>query len=186
MAISRRRDTLAFTQGKIIYLKDIMSMTTGVDSKLVEIKRDCNLCAVAVSDDGLSVAAGDTTGKIYYVTNPKGSTSLIVQTFHWHAQAVNHLEFIHNAPLLMSGGNEAVLVQLHLEKQEKTFVSRVGNAIVNFSLSHNFYSMILADNTLKVVRTDNNKTVLQKRVLHLEYDSQIDSIDKKLVVPSGT
>jgi len=186
MAISRRRDTLAFTQGKIIYLKDIMSMTTGVDSKLVEIKRDCNLCAVAVSDDGLSVAAGDTTGKIYYVTNPKGSTSLIVQTFHWHAQAVNHLEFIHNAPLLMSGGNEAVLVQWHLEKQEKTFVSRVGNAIVNFSLSHNFYSMILADNTLKVVRTDNNKTVLQKRVLHLEYDSQIDSIDKKLVVPSGT
>lgn len=78
MAISRRRDTLAFTQGKVIYLKDIMSMTTGLDTKPVEIKRDCNLCAVAVSDDGLSVAAGDTTGKIYYVTNPKGSTSLIV------------------------------------------------------------------------------------------------------------
>lgn len=66
LALSRRAETLAFTQGKIIYLKDL----TNLKQDFVQIKRDCKLCALAVSDDGLSVAAGDQSGKIYYVTNP--------------------------------------------------------------------------------------------------------------------
>ena len=66
MGLSRRADTLAFTQGKIIYLKDLQNL----QQDFVQIKRDCKLCALAVSDDGLSVAAGDESGKIYYVTNP--------------------------------------------------------------------------------------------------------------------
>jgi len=67
----------------------------------------------------------------------------------------------------MSGGQEAVLVQWHLDKQERSFVSRVGNAITNFSLSPNYYAMTLRDNTLKVVRVDNNKAVLSAKNLHL-------------------
>jgi hypothetical protein len=55
----------------------------------------------------------------------------VVQTLHWHANAVQTLNFADSfdAPFLISGGQEAVLVQWHLEKQDKTFVSRVGNAI---------------------------------------------------------
>lgn len=131
------------------------------------MKRDCRLCALAVSDDGLSVSAGDESGKIYYVTNPQGSATLIVQTLHWHAQEVTSLAFIQNTPLLMSGGHEAVLVQWHLEKQERGFVSRVGNAITNFSLSPTYYAMTLADNSIKVVRVDNNKVVLSYQNLHM-------------------
>lgn len=67
-ALSRRADTLAFTQGKVIYLKDLSTLKTNAD--FVQVKRDMKLCALAVSDDGLSVAAGDDSGKIYYVTNP--------------------------------------------------------------------------------------------------------------------
>ena len=89
-------------------MKDLAALDT--QQGFVQVRRDCRLSALAVSDDGLSVAAGDEAGKIYYVTNPKGSASLIVQTFHWHASSVNWLAFMRNAPLLMSGGREAVLV----------------------------------------------------------------------------
>jgi len=85
----------------------------------VQIRRDCKLVATAVTDDGLSVAVGDESGKIYYITNPQGSSTLIIQTFHWHASSVTCLQFITGTPLLMSGGSEAVLVQWHLEKQER-------------------------------------------------------------------
>lgn len=72
LALSRRADTLAFTQGKIIYLKDLSTLkqksASGVD--FVQIKRDSKLCVLAVSDDGLQVAAGVESGKIYYVSNP--------------------------------------------------------------------------------------------------------------------
>jgi len=68
-ALSRRADTLAFTQGKILYLKNLSTLKTA-ETEFVQIKRDCKLCVLAVSDDGLSVATGDEYGKIYYVSNP--------------------------------------------------------------------------------------------------------------------
>lgn len=75
LSISRRAETLSFTQGKIIYLKDLSTLKSkgsAIDD-FVQIKRDCKLCALAVSDDGLALAAGDEAGKIYYVTNPIGA-----------------------------------------------------------------------------------------------------------------
>ena len=119
LSLSRRADTLAFTQGKILYLKNIADLKKGVTGDLVQIRRDCKLVATAVTDDGLSVATGDESGKIYYITNPQGSSTLIIQTLHWHASSVTCLQFIRGTPLLMSGGSEAVLVQWHLEKQER-------------------------------------------------------------------
>jgi hypothetical protein len=76
MAVSRSASTLAFTQGQVIYMKDLGSL--GVQHGFVQIRRDSRLTAVAVSDDGLTVASGDEVGKIYYVSNPQGSSSLIV------------------------------------------------------------------------------------------------------------
>jgi hypothetical protein len=68
---------------------------------------------------------------------------------------------------MLSTGNEAVVVQWHLEKQDKTFISRLGQAICSLSLSNGYglssscyFATILADNSLKVVRFDNNKTVM--------------------------
>jgi hypothetical protein len=46
--------------------------------------------------------------------------------------------------------------------------------------------MILADNTLKVVRVDNNKAVLSAKNLHMAQAGDFTSFDKKIVVPSGS
>jgi hypothetical protein len=78
LSVSRRADTLAFTQGKILYLKNIADLKKGVSGDFVQIRRDCKLVATAVTDDGLSVATGDESGKIYYITNPQGSSTLII------------------------------------------------------------------------------------------------------------
>lgn len=79
-----------------------------------------------------------------------------------------------------------MLVQWHLDKQERSFVSRVGHAIQNFSLSPNYYALNLGDNTLKVVRVDNNKTVLSARNLNFSQAGNLSSFGKKVVVPSGS
>lgn len=184
MAVSRSASTLAFTQGQVIYMKDLGSL--GVQHGFVQIRRDSRLTAVAVSDDGLTVASGDEVGKIYYVSNPQGSSSLIVQTFHWHASQVRWLVFMRNAPVLMSGGNEGVIVQWHLEKQEKTFVSQIGNAILNLSLSPTYYVVTLANNSVKVLRTDNNKLQTETKGIDLTEVTSVSSFDTNLVVTCGT
>lgn len=103
------------------------------------------------------IAVGDDFGKIYIIHNTK---QLIVQTLHWHAHRVNALRFIAGSPYLLSGGEEAVIVQWHLETQSKTFISRLGAAITSIGLSspsHSYYSVNLGDNSSKIVRFDNNK-----------------------------
>jgi len=73
---------------------------------------------------------------------------------------VSTLKFVSNSPYLLSGGEEAVLVQWHLETQNKQFISRLGAPVKNFSLSEpsqSYYCTLLGDNSIKVVRFDNNK-----------------------------
>jgi hypothetical protein len=65
---------------------------------------------------------------------------------------------------LLSGGNESVLVQWNLDKQDKTFISRLGSGkITNLSICENdYYACIFSDNSFKVMRFDNNKAVIDK------------------------
>ena len=115
---------------------------------------------------------------------------------HWHAHAVQTLAFSeesNGAPYLISGGLEAVLVQWHLDKQDKTFVARVGNAISKISLSKTFYSLVLSDNTFKVVRFDNNKAMISKQgpALGLGAEAQLRSVTSPdgahhLTIPTGS
>lgn len=68
-----------------------------------------------------------------------------------------------DSPYLLSGGNEGVVVQWNVETLAKTFISRLGNSIERIALSEEeglYYSLILGDNSFKVVRFDNNKPVL--------------------------
>jgi len=61
---------------------------------------------------------------------------LVIQSLpQWHAHAVNSLRFTSDG-FLLSAGKESVLVQWHLERQDKTFISRLGNGeITNLSTS---------------------------------------------------
>lgn len=67
------------------------------------------------------------------------------------------------SPYLISGGAESVLVQWHLQKQDKTFVSRIGDSVESISVSNSFYGLILGDNCIRVIRNDNQKSVLSHR-----------------------
>jgi hypothetical protein len=94
---------------------------------------------------------------------------LVIQSLqHWHSNAVNCLKFKDNT--LLSAGKESVLVQWHLDRQEKSFVSRLGNGeITNVSLSEElFYSCSLSDNSFKVMRLENNKEIVYHQNMQIE------------------
>ena len=64
-----------------------------------------------------------------------------------------------------------MLVQWHLETQSKQFISRLGAPILNFSLSgpsQTYYSTLMADNSVKVVRFDNNKVKVHIQGVQLD------------------
>ncbi|GBE59665.1 WD G-beta repeat containing protein, putative [Babesia ovata] len=52
-----------------------------------------------------------------------------VNTLIWHAHGVNCLAFNSNSTMLLSGGEEGVLVVWHLNSGAKKFVTRLGSAI---------------------------------------------------------
>ena len=117
---------------------------------------------------------------------------VVVKTLHWHANAVASLKFFENTPYLLSAGSEAVVVQWHLDKQDRTFISRLGSRISALSLSQrygiktsSFFSAILSDNTLKVVRLDNNKTVLSATKPLFQH-GLVQCVDKSLIACDGT
>jgi NET1-associated nuclear protein 1 (U3 small nucleolar RNA-associated protein 17) len=110
------------------------------------------------------LAAGDSFGKIYVIHNFISTKhKMVISSQHWHSQAVRSLHLVSGSPYLLSGGSEGVVVQWNIETQAKTFISRMGHSIDAISLSEEeglYYSLILGDNSLKVVRFDNNKPVL--------------------------
>lgn len=92
-----------------------------------------------------------------------GGARLLIQSLpHWHAHGVSTLRFI-SPTLLVSGGRESVLVQWNLDRNDKTFISRLGKGeIVNLSLSAEmvYFGCLFSNNNFKVCRFDNNKCVI--------------------------
>ena len=141
-----------------------------------------------MKSDGSAIAVGDEYGKIYHIMNTncgKGQDNIVIQTLHWHAHKIDSLCFVENTPFLMSGGSETVLVQWHLEKQEKTFVSRLGSGIDAVALSDDFYGLLLKDNTFRVVRMDNNKIALTHQNPSFNECERLQAQSNLLMVPEG-
>jgi len=84
-------------------------------------------------------------------------------------------------PYLLSGGEEAVLVQWHLEKQDKSFVARVGHTIQAVSIARTYYGLTLGDNSVKVIRFDNNKAVVCKQGLDVSQICESKDSEVKMV-----
>ena len=142
-----------------------------------------------MQEDGSSLAIGDVAGKIFHVANLNNekNSNLVIQTLHWHAHGVNSLRFLPGSPYLMSGGAESVLVQWHLQKQDKTFVARIGDSVESISVSNTFYGLILGDNSVRVIRNDNNKCVLSHRNASFNRNCSCEpsSSANLLIVPNG-
>ncbi|KAG8810619.1 hypothetical protein FRC17_002857 [Serendipita sp. 399] len=118
-------------------------------------------------------ATGDDLGQIrlwYYLrddlTFEKASRdkSAPTTTLHWHAHAVQALEFTPNGAYLLSGGEESVLVIWQLHSGKKEFVPRVGAPIRTISIydtgdgtQEQEYVLGLSDGTLAFVKSSTLK-----------------------------
>ena len=153
---------LAYIKGRSLVFQDYTSGQPKV------IQRDSLLHSVAINHESTLLAVGDDFGKIFLV-HPATTKQTLIQSLHWHAHKVSALLFMPDTPFLLSAGEESVIVQWHLQTQSKTFISRIGQGpIRNMSLSlpdNTYYATTLDDNSVKVVRFDNNKT--QINVKHL-------------------
>ena len=125
-------------------------------------------CAFDPSDSVL--AAGDSSGRIvlYHgfqgalraAAHAKSSASgasaaaPAASTLHWHAHAVGALAFSADGAYLLSGGAEAVLVQWQLATGKRTYLPRLGGAVVGIRAcagDPSRYLVAQADNTVRVV-----------------------------------
>ena len=81
-----------------------------------------------------------------------------------------------------------MLVQWHLQKQAKTFVSRLGDRVASLAVSGAYYGVILGDNSLRVIRNDNNKVVVSHKNAHFDPASmgcELGSVSNILTIPYG-
>ena len=118
MAVAEETGVLAYTQNKTLHI------VSGTNNQTRSIQRETKLTCAGISQDGTSIAVSDEFGKIYHVMIDSNQ-KIAIQTLHWHANSVSVLIFA--GPYLLSGGEEATLVQWHLEKQDRSFVARVGH-----------------------------------------------------------
>jgi WD40 repeat protein len=90
--------------------------------------------------DGV-VAVGDVSGRITLIrcigedTCRKPYEKCVSTTLHWHAHGVNTLVFNHDGDYLYSGGEEGVLVSWQLRSGSRSFLPRLGAAVVDVALS---------------------------------------------------
>ena len=136
---------------------------------------------VAVSPDGLRIAAGDVTGRIMIWHDIQEALSMRslqevedsmrlndeddkpwayveppAATVHWHAHAVGCITFSQDGRYLLSGGQEAVLVLWDVGTGARAYLPRLGGALVGISsckMDAAKYAIRQVDNTIRIVNT---------------------------------
>ena len=95
---------------------------------------------------------------------------------HWHAYAISSLQFNEDNDLL-SIGKESVLVHWWLQRQERSFISRLGtDEVTSLSLlGSEYYACMFANNSFKVMRLDNNKEIINRSQLNMGDHQLIES-----------
>ena len=128
------------------------------------------LSCIKMKSDGKYLCVGDTIGKIHYYYNLFSSNGPTISSRHWHANKVNVLEFTKDNAFLLSGGKEAVVVLWHQITQQNSFISRVGNHIINISTSQDgsLIAIAMVDNSVKIVKSQNYEIVQHFRGLYIE------------------
>lgn len=144
--------------------------STGESKGIKEFKSNVPLSAITMKADGKYLCVGDQIGKIHYYYNIFSERGPTISTRHWHANRVNVLEFTQEGAFLLSGGKEAVVVMWHQITQQNSFISRVGNQIVNLSTSNDgsLIAISMIDNSIKVIKAQNYEIVQHFRGLLIE------------------
>ncbi|KAI7867574.1 quinon protein alcohol dehydrogenase-like superfamily [Spinellus fusiger] len=134
------------------------------------------LTVIAFSPDNKYLALGDVSGKItlQYFSSPGQPLTPVTSVLHWHHLPVRALRFMGDGSYLMSGGEEAVLVIWQLETDHKQFLPRLGGTItsINISPNHKYYSVGLADNSIRLVNSISQ--TIEQVIQGLQY-AQVES-----------
>ncbi|KAJ2133069.1 NET1-associated nuclear protein 1 [Coemansia sp. RSA 1807] len=104
------------------------------------------------------LAVGDWRGRIvfWFCVDEHAASSedrpIVRSTHHWHAHRVNAIAFSGDS-LMLSGGEEGVLVLWQLDTETRDYLPRLGSDIVGISPSpdHMRYAITLRDNTIRIV-----------------------------------
>lgn len=162
VAAAQDASIIAVISGNRLYLTALSERFS-----LASIRFSGLLSAVAVSSDGSVVAVADISGKIYLIKNPSSHfydpmahnltfEKILPTIFHWHASGVKSLSFVHEDSVLLSAGQEAVLVSwtvTPLNFGEKTFLPRLSAPILALSVSgdESLYAISHSDNSVSLV-----------------------------------
>ncbi|KAJ2776616.1 NET1-associated nuclear protein 1 [Coemansia interrupta] len=114
--------------------------------------------ALAFHPTEAAVAVGDWRGRImqWFCLDkdaPGGSDRRVAQQpMHWHARRVNSVVFA-GAHVMLSGGDEGVLVVWQLATGTRTYLSSLGSEIAGIAVSPDasLYALTMRDNTVRVV-----------------------------------
>lgn len=169
MGISASGKWLVVAGGTKVYVASTPRLKAGFTKFVCPEKLSC--LALHPSEDWL--ATGDENGqlRLWYCLSDdvlsEGSSetrSAPTTTLHWHAHAVQAIEFTPNGAYILSGGEENVLVIWQVHSGKKEFVPRVGAPIHTISVCdtgdgtrEQEYLLGLVDGSLAFVRSSTLK-----------------------------
>jgi len=106
------------------------------------------LTAIAVSPTENCITLGDSFGQIIRLYTDSG----VKTKTHWHSHAVKSLAYTSDGTMLLSGGEEGVIVLWQEATNKKTFLPRLEAPILNVIISADcsMYGVRLLDNSVKV------------------------------------
>lgn len=106
------------------------------------------LTAIAVSPTENCITLGDSFGQIIRLYTDSG----VKTKTHWHSHAVKCLAYTSDGTMLLSGGEEGVIVLWQEATNKKTFLPRLESPILSIIISADcsLYGVRLLDNSIKV------------------------------------
>jgi NET1-associated nuclear protein 1 (U3 small nucleolar RNA-associated protein 17) len=154
---SSDNSVVAFLKGKSLMIYEHIQ---GQPPTVTKHKHIYRLTAVAIHPQQKYVATGDAKGQItlWYCLGQdqtkegESVKKVVTSKLHWHAHAVTCLSFSSDGTLMLSGGEEGVLVMWQVATGKQSFLPRLGAPLSAISVSSNsqFYTLSCTDNSVRL------------------------------------
>jgi NET1-associated nuclear protein 1 (U3 small nucleolar RNA-associated protein 17) len=152
------------------------------------------LTAVAIHPSEPYVATGDCEGQItlWYCLSMDAlcskrsaakSPRVVTSTMHWHAHAVACLAFSADGAVMLSGGEENVLVLWQLDTGHRTFLPRMGAPLctIMVSPSSDYFAVTCEDNSVRLISAMSLEEVWRSQGLALAHEFKKEDLSSALL-----